>query len=107
MEIKIKNIKNYEQYQKDLDAHYDDPTFKPKPILESFASVVGIPNYTVTMYHVLSEGIVNPDKAEIKITTEFGEFLTDYSESLLNDLRAIIRMHEDNEIKYQKKNLGE
>lgn len=90
MEIKIKEIINYEEYQENLEKYLSDTKIYNKPTLEFENSIVGLAKQDIISYRILQTGMVESDKTEIKIIADGGAYIATYSKELHDELKGII-----------------
>jgi len=94
MEIRVKDIENYELYEKRKEEYLDDPEFKSKPSIEFSESIVGVCDKDVLSYKIMSKGFIEEDKEEIKIMTTYGGYICNYTQSVHDRLKVILEENE-------------
>lgn len=94
MEIKAKEVTNLTKFNQDYEKHTEDPSLYAEPRYEFVESIIGLPEYDILSYRILSKGIIEPEKTEIHITTHIGIINCNYSAELHKKLKNIIEYNE-------------
>lgn len=91
MEIEIKEITNFEEYEIAFKNHLNDPDQHVKPKYDYIRTIMGFNKHDILSYRILQVGVIDEDKVEIIIKTNTGEVLnTNYDKKVHDALKKVI-----------------